>query len=127
MIELPIGGVTFRIEYRKADDDYGPAIRVFGLVEGQELQLLRFDCFANDPHYHYDLEGENRVFHLDRLTMGCPVEFSLRQIRENLQAMIAGAGFPELAAGVRSDEMAARVEEIRAAIEAETSAAEPAA
>ena len=40
------------------------------------------------------------------------------------QAMIAKAGFPELAVELRSDELAARVEEIRAAINAETPAAE---
>lgn len=127
MQELSIGGLTFVVEYRDFEGDRGPAVRVFGDVDGQRRQLLRFDCFDTDPHYHYDLEGENRVFHLDRLTMGCPVEFSLRQIRENLQAMIARAGFPELAAEVRSDEMAARVEEIRAAIEAERPADEPTA
>ena len=86
MQELSIGGLTFVVEYRDFEGDRGPAVRVFGEVDGQRRQLLRFDCFDTDPHYHYDLEGENRIFHLDRLTMGCPVEFSLPGCR------LAGGG-----------------------------------
>jgi len=33
MTELPLGGVTFKIEYRRTDEDHGPAIRVFGHVD----------------------------------------------------------------------------------------------
>ena len=75
MTELEIGGVVLAIEYRNFGDDRGPAVRVFGDIDGERTQLLRFDCFDDDPHYHYAPTGVNRMFHLDRLTMGCPVAF----------------------------------------------------
>ena len=121
MTELPLGGVTFKIEYRRTDEDHGPAIRVFGHVDGQDVQLIRFDCFANDPHYHYDPTGKNRMFHLDPLTMGCPVEFSLTQIANKAQAMIESAGFAHAATGVNQDKIADGIEDIRQAIQAEES------
>jgi hypothetical protein len=53
------------------------------------------------------------MFHLDRLTMGDPLEFSLSQIAGNAKAMIAKAGFEDVAERVDQDELSARVEEIR--------------
>jgi hypothetical protein len=45
------GGVVFDVEYRVFGGDRGPAVRVFGEVDGRNVQLLRFDCFEKDPHY----------------------------------------------------------------------------
>ena len=121
MKELTLGGLTCTIEYRQTDEDHGPAIRILGQVNGETVQLLRFDCFANDPHYHYDPMGENQMFHLDPLTMGCPVDFSLAQIAQHAKAMIQKAGFPQAAEAVNQDEIANRVDEIRQLIAAEQS------
>ena len=119
MQELACGGLIFRIEYRRTADDHGPAIRVFGDVDGRRVQLLRFDCFDTDPHYHYDPTGRNVMFHLDPLTMGDPVEFSLSQIADNARAMIENAGFPEAAERVNQDELASRIGEVLDAIRRE--------
>jgi len=113
MQDIVIGNLTFRIEHRTTGDDRGPAIRVFSEVKGRDVQLLRFDCFESEPHYHYDPTGKNAMFHLDRLTMGDPLEFSLSQIAGNAQAMIAKAGFADVAERVDPAELSARVEEIR--------------
>ena len=123
MQELTIGGATFRVEYRTADTDYGPAIRVFADVEGEPRQVLRFDCFADDPHYHYDPTGVNKMFHLDEMTMGCSIEFSLRQIAENTQAMINKAGFAATAESIDQSQIANRIGDIKALIEDVTAAA----
>ena len=40
-----VGGIELRVSNRVFGDDGGPAIRVFGQVEGNTVQLLRFDCF----------------------------------------------------------------------------------
>ncbi|HAA52175.1 MAG TPA: hypothetical protein DCE43_20830, partial [Planctomycetaceae bacterium] len=61
----------------------------------------------------------NRMFHLDRLTMGCPVEFTLDQVKRNTRSMVAAAGFEEFSEGVDQDALAARIGEVQAAIEAE--------
>ena len=119
MTELEIGGVTCGIDYRRTDEDRGPSVRVFGDVDGERVQLLRFDCFDNDPHYHYDPNGTNRMFQLDPLTMGCPVEFTLDQLARNARAMIEKAGFVGAAERVDQAELAGRIGELRDMMNAE--------
>jgi hypothetical protein len=117
MQDLEIGGLTFRIEYRTQDEDRGPAIRVFGDVAGEPKQLLRFDCFDDDPHYHYDPTGWNLKFSMDELTLGDPLEFSLAQIGRHVATMIGKAKVPEAAARVDQAEVTSRVDEIRSTVE----------
>lgn len=113
MQNLKIGGLTFHIEYRTQGEDRGPAIRVFGDVDGEPKQLLRFDCFEDDPHYHYDPTGWNLKFSVDELTMGDPLEFSLTQIGRHVVTMIEKARFPAAAARADQAEVSARIDEIR--------------
>ena len=49
-----VGGVELHVDNRSITDDGGPSVRVYGDVDGEAVQLLRFDCFRKDPHYHYD-------------------------------------------------------------------------
>ena len=117
MQDLEIGGLTFRIEYRTQGEDRGPAIRVLGDVDGEPKQLLRFDCFEEDPHYHYDPTSWNLKFSMDDLTMGEPLEFSLEQIGRHVATMIEKAKFPDVAARVDQAAVTAGVDEIRRAVE----------
>ena len=34
-------------------DDSGVSLHVFAGAAGNQLEYLRFDCFREDPHYHY--------------------------------------------------------------------------
>lgn len=117
MQDLEIGGLTFRIEYRTQGQDRGPAIRVFGDVDGAPRQVLRFDCFEDDPHYHYDPTGRNLKFSLDELTMGCPLEFSLTQIARHVATMVEKAEFPVTATRINQSEITDRIDEIRSLVE----------
>ena len=85
---IDAGGLSFKVDYRHFGDDRGPSIRVMASVGDEEVQVLRFDCFDNDPHYHYDPTGSNRMFHLDPLTMGDAVAFTLDQLATNTRAMV---------------------------------------
>ncbi len=118
MTELEVGGVLLEIDYRRTGDDRGPSVKVFGDVGGERVQLLRFDCFDSDPHYHYDPTGTNTMFHLDPLTMGCPVAFTLDQLARNTRAMVEQAGFAEAAERIDQAELAGRIEEVRETITA---------
>ena len=117
MQDLEVGGLTFRAEYRTQGDDRGPAIRVFGDVNGEPKQVLRFDCFEDDPHYHYDPTGMNLKFSMDELTMGDPLSFSLAQIGKHVGTMTDKAGFPEAAARVNQEEITGRLDDIRSLVE----------
>ena len=45
-----VGGIELHVSNRVFSDDGGPSVCVFGQVEGNGVQLLRFDCFRKDPH-----------------------------------------------------------------------------
>lgn len=119
MKELAIGGVKFKVEYRHFGGDRGPAVRVYGDVDGREVELLRFDCFEKEPHYHYDPGDQDHRWNLDPLTMGDPTEFSLAQIKTRLKDMIAKAGYETVAARVDQSAVASHIHQIQEAIEAE--------
>ncbi len=50
--DIALGRFKFRVVYRIAGDDQGLTIHVFGPRLGSEEEVLRFDCFRNQPHYH---------------------------------------------------------------------------
>ena len=123
------GAVTFGVEYRLLTDaiaaasesedargadsssgsfaDRGVAIHVFGrdrdgADEGARLEYLRFDCFNEDPHYHYIswTERSNEMLHLDPVADGDPLQWALERIRTRLSQMLERAGAPDLASRV---------------------------
>lgn len=96
-ITIQAGGLTFIIEYRNFGEDRGPAIRVYADIEKQPIQMLRFDCFENDPHYHYDPEGKNEMHHLSYDVTSDTVAWSLEQIRTRSKEMLQTAGYLETA------------------------------
>lgn len=80
-------------------DDRGVSLHVFGEISGQLRELLRFDCFNEDPHYHYVSwqVPANEVLHIDPIADGDPLAWSLERIRTRLPQMLERAGAPELA------------------------------
>ncbi len=83
-------------------DDRGVSLHVCGEQDGEEREFLRFDCFEEDPHYHYVSvrETSNVVAHLDPVAIGDPLTWSLERIRTRLPQMLQQAGASELAARV---------------------------
>src|SRR6476469_2320233 len=97
-------------------DDFGATLHVCGTADG--LEHLRFDCFENEPHYHYIDQGAvtNTVVRIDELAVGDPVEFSLACVEHHLPDMLGNCGVPALAVEVqgRMDEVHAAMKEVRA-------------
>lgn len=83
-------------------DDRGVSIHVFGLQDGEEREFLRFDCFAEDPHYHYISwrDRRNEMLHMDPVAQGDPVEFALECIERRLPDLLAHAGASDIAGRV---------------------------
>lgn len=81
-------------------DDRGVAIHVFGVRGSERLEHLRFDCFEEDPHYHYVSwrDKTNEMIHLDPVADGDPLEWALARIRTRLPQMLARAGAADVAA-----------------------------
>ena len=66
---VPAGAVTFGLEYRTnvgTMNDEGICIHVYGNdIPGEDKELLRFDCFRINPHYHYRNKPVNKNIRLE--------------------------------------------------------------
>ena len=115
------GPVTIWVEYRLLDDaiaaahqvnegfdgkidqiaDCGVSLHVFGEpTPGDErIEFLRFDCFDEDPHYHYVSYANqtNEMVHLEPAATGDPLDWAMDRIRTRLPQMLARASAPDLA------------------------------
>jgi hypothetical protein len=93
-------------------DDFGATLHVCGTADG--LEYLRFDCFENEPHYHYidQAAGANTVVRIDELAVGDPIDFSLACVEHHLPDMLRHCGVGPLA-----DEVAAQQDHVKAAVD----------
>ena len=124
------GNFRFGLEMRKqAGGDGGLAIHVLADLAGtpgrtymEETEMLAFDCFRIDPHYHYGPRNKNHRIFWDKTVVPDTLEWTLEQFRTGkLRDMIARAGYPGVAADYDQrvvDEifpaLAARAREIQA-------------
>jgi hypothetical protein len=92
-------------------DDFGATLHVCGTADG--LEYLRFDCFENEPHYHYiePAAGANTVVRIDELAVGDPIAFSLNCVEHHLPDMLRNCGAGDLAG-----EVAGQLERVQAAV-----------
>ena len=103
------GAVDITLEYRELMPDQGLCVQVFGKAEGQDTEILRFDCFDQMPHYHYGPANHNIRLNMDKTTVGNPFGWTLDNLRTKLPAMIQRAGYADLAAAVEANPVAAAV------------------
>ena len=94
---IDAGDVKFAMEYRDLMHDQGVCLQVGTEIDGREVEILRFDCFDHDPHYHYGPENNNERLHLDTTAAGNPIGWTLNQLRSHLPQMIRRAGYDGLA------------------------------
>jgi hypothetical protein len=80
-------------------DDRGVSLHVFAEQDGEQREFLRFDCFVEDPHYHYiSWRGRtNDMVHLDPIADGDALAWAIERIRTRLPQMLERAGAPEVA------------------------------
>lgn len=118
------GVITFGVEFRLLDDaiaaasatenatgnasgtnqldDRGVSVHVFGTWEGQRHEYLRFDCFDEDPHYHYVdwTNSSNQMLHIDPDAEGDSLAWAIDRLRTRLPQMLERAGAAEVAAAM---------------------------
>ena len=78
-------------------DDRGVSLHVYAVEGGERLEHLRFDCFEEDPHYHYVSwkDRTNQMVHIDVTAVGDPVDWALDCIGTRLPQMLDRAGASE--------------------------------
>jgi hypothetical protein len=92
-------------------DDTGISFHVCDAESG--FEYLRFDAFAEDPHYHYIYEGGYFiVVRFDENAHGSCLEWIYSALRSRLPDMLTYAGAGELAAKVRQEDIDAAFPEI---------------
>ena len=106
------GTIRFGLEYRDLMSDQGLCIHALGDVDGDEVELLRFDCFDHQPHYHYGPMKRNERLMLDKTTEGDSLEWSLKQLRERLPEMVSRAGYEELSGEIDTSALGSTLEEL---------------
>jgi len=95
---IGVSGLRFNVRYANArTGDHGPSLRIYGDVEGKPVQLLRFDCFEHEPHFHYDPEGKNNQLRMDKTNVSDPIAWSMNYLRGNVASLIRIAGYGALA------------------------------
>ena len=100
---IEVGNIRFGLEYRHLPQisDEGMAIHVLSDVAGQEVELLAFDCFEGDAHYHYGPRNQDIRIYWDVTTSGETLRWTLDQFKAgNLRKMIERAGYPSIASAV---------------------------
>lgn len=109
-VQLAIGGLQFEASFRGA----GATLRVFGDVDGQRTELLRFDDFIETPHYHVPAHGDPIEF--DRVGLGDPLEWFVGQLRDHLPELLTDAGYAGILPGVDAGAVSAGADRIREAM-----------
>ena len=114
---IEAGAIRFGLEYRKLANDRGQAIHVLGDVAGQEIELLAFDCFVNEPHYHYGPRNKNERIYWDRTTVPDTLRWTLDQFKAgNLPSMIRRAGYPGIVAEMDAGLVQSKLVEVEAQV-----------
>lgn len=114
-----VGGVELHVDNRDIGADGGPSVRVYGEVDGENVQLLRFDCFRKDPHYHYDPSGKNDQRSLDKESVPDSVAWTIEQLGQNLVEMIHTAGYAEVAEAVNQTAVTQVLSEVESLMRSE--------
>jgi hypothetical protein len=109
------GNIRFGLEMRRQKNgDGGLALHVLADVGGskgktyvEETEVLAFDCFWNNAHYHYGPRNKNHRTNCDMKVIDDPLEWTFEQIENRrLGPMIERAGYPGIAADLDLEKIA---------------------
>ena len=123
------GNIRFGLEMRTLGNDGGLAIHVLSDICGspshdyaEETEIIAFDCFRIEPHYHYGPRNKNLRYYWDKTTVPDTLEWTLDVLKAGkLGAMIEAAGYPDIARDLDPDQ----VREVLPAIEAKARELQP--
>jgi cystathionine beta-lyase len=103
-LELP--PIRFAVEHRNPGPQGGPTLRVLAAADGREV--LRFDCFEADGHWHLDPAGRDEI---NQVEPGVdPIAWTLAALRGDLAGLLARAGVTPAPDPQRAREVIDRVE-----------------
>lgn len=99
MRTFDLGRFELRFQHRDVGTDSGPTIHLFGPKESKHEELLRFDCFVHEPHYHIGFSYRDAPF--IRIESDDPLGWAIAKISDDVQALLDEAG----AESMKEDEL----------------------
>jgi hypothetical protein len=106
-----MGGLRFSASFRAPA---GATLRVSAQVEGDWREVLRFDDFVEQPHFHVPAEGNATM--VDREANGVPLEFFVAQLRDHLRELLVQGGLAEILETVDPDTVSSNIDQVRQAM-----------
>ena len=86
-----LGPVRLEVEHRSPGPAGGPTLRVRRAGDGHEL--LRFDCFAHQAHWHLDPDGRDEITPIPLSVES--LEWTLAELHRDLAGYLAKAGMTD--------------------------------
>jgi len=115
-LTIGVGGLRFNVRYSQTANDRGPSLRIYGDVEDKPVQLLRFDCFEQTPHFHYDPEGKNNQLRMDKSKVSDPIAWTMDYLRGNITSLVRIAGYSGLAEQLDEGQLCATLPTVEKAL-----------
>ena len=111
-----LGPIEVAMSYRQEiNDDQGLCVQVYSSIDGEDTEVLRFDCFDQTPHYHYGPENHNIRLNMDKTTAGHPLAWTISNLRSRLPAMLRRSGYEDLATTLDSNPVShSKLDEVEA-------------
>lgn len=93
-------------------------------MAGQEVELLAFDCFRVNPHYHYGPRYKNERIFIDKTVVPDSLAWTLDLFKSGkLPTMLKRTGYPTIAEALDEDLVAKKVHEVETTLQAMVEAA----
>jgi hypothetical protein len=100
-IVIEAAGMRIWVDYRRGiGGDEGLTFDITVAGEKDGARILRFDCFSKTPHYHVGASAKNPVHDMNAEGISDPVRWTLNQLKTRLPAMVAEAGYDDIAKSI---------------------------
>lgn len=94
MYDYNIGRFKITLEFRDVGTDRGLSIHVFGPADGNIEEVLRFDCFEDQPHYHTAFSYRKNP--LIPIEHSDPFGWAVGKLRANANQLLQDASAAEM-------------------------------
>ena len=88
--EFCIGRFRICVRYRRVANDEGITLQVYGPTDSGNEEVLRFDCFQHQPHYHLGWSYRKEPF--IPIAADNSLGWAIQQLRSNANELLAAAG-----------------------------------
>jgi hypothetical protein len=112
-IALEFGGLRLEVYYT---NNFGDSTRVFGRVDGEWVEMLRFDDFVDTPHYHAPADNPQQI-DLEVSESGEPREFFLNFLADRLTDVLPSIGFADVTQSLDLGEIRRHLPTVRQAMD----------